>query len=304
MKKLLILIMLLSASIGCYAQQDPKFSQFFISGLGYNPAYAGSRDALSGVLFYRTQWVGIEGGPKTYFFQGHSPVSKNFSVGLNAMHDKVGIFSTNHIFVSGAYRLELNEGNLQFGMQGGFRNYDADLSKVTTFIPGDPAFTGRVNSWKPNVGVGLYYFSERLKLSLSAPYLIKENLKTTNADGTSIKTEQDQHLFLGGAYIFDVSETFKFRPGALVKYVKDAPMQLDLNAAFIYDDVFLFGASLRNVETLSAIFQVWPKSNWYLGYSYDYSINGLNPYNNGSHEIYIGFDLGVKRSLAQSPRYF
>ena len=304
MKKLLLLIMLLSTGIGCYAQQDPKFSQFFISGLGYNPAYAGSRDALSGVLFYRTQWVGIEGGPKTYFFQGHSPVSKNFSVGLNAMHDKVGIFTTNHLFISGAYRLELNEGNLQFGMQGGFRNYDADLSKVTTFIPGDPAFSGRVNSWKPNVGVGLYYFNERLKLSLSAPYLIKERLKTTNSDGSIIKTEQDQHLFLGGAYIFDVSETFKFRPGALVKYVKDAPMQLDLNAAFIYDDVFLFGASLRNIETLSAIFQVWPKSSWYLGYSYDYSINGLNPYNNGSHEIYIGFDLGVKRSLAQSPRYF
>ena len=68
MKKLLFLIMLLSTGIGCYAQQDPKFSQFFISGLGYNPAYAGSRDAMSGVLFYRNQWVGIEGGPKTYFF--------------------------------------------------------------------------------------------------------------------------------------------------------------------------------------------------------------------------------------------
>jgi len=198
----------------------------------------------------------------------------------------------------------LNEGNLQFGLQTGFRRYDADLSKVTTYVPGDPVFQGHVSSWKPNVGAGLYYFNYRLKLSLSAPYLMKENLKTNGPDGTALKTTQDQHIFLGGAYIFDLNETWKFRPGALVKYVKAAPVQVDLNAAFIYNDVFLIAGSLRNLETVAASLQIWPKSTWYLGYSYDYSLNGLNPYNQGSHEIYIGFDLGVKRSLAQSPRYF
>jgi len=303
MKKLLLILVLLSTGVGCYAQQDPKFTQFFISGLGYNPAYAGSRDAISGVLFYRTQWVGIEGGPKTYFYQMHAPVANNFSVGINAMHDKVGIFNTDHLFVSGAYRIEMSEGNLQFGLHAGFRKYNADLSKITTYIPGDPVFQGKVNSYQPNVGAGLYYYNDRLKLSLSSPYLLKENL-TTSETGASVFKTQEQHLFLGGAYIFDLNESWKFRPGALFKMAKEAPIQFDLNGAFIYNDVFLLGATLSNLDNVAAVFQIWPKSTWYMGYSYDFTVNGLQPYNQGSHEIYIGFDLGVKRSLAQSPRYF
>ena len=47
------------------AQHTPLTSQYLFNGLVINPAYAGSRDALTGNLTHRQQWVGFEGAPIT-----------------------------------------------------------------------------------------------------------------------------------------------------------------------------------------------------------------------------------------------
>ena len=41
----------------------PVYSQYLQNGLMINPAYAGSRGALSGFLSYRIQWMGTTGAP-------------------------------------------------------------------------------------------------------------------------------------------------------------------------------------------------------------------------------------------------
>ena len=62
------------------------FNQFTI-----NPAYAGSRDALSSVLLYRSQWTGLEDAPKTVNVSAHSPFHrKNMALGVNFMMDELG----------------------------------------------------------------------------------------------------------------------------------------------------------------------------------------------------------------------
>ena len=39
-------------------------------------------------------------------------------------------------------------------------------------------------------------------------------------------------------------------------------------------------------------------------FSFDYGITEISKYNNGSHELMLGFDLNKKNSKFQSPRYF
>ncbi len=56
-----------------YAQQDALFSQYMFNKLVINPAYTGTRDALSIALVGRQQWVGMDGAPKTVTFTIHSP---------------------------------------------------------------------------------------------------------------------------------------------------------------------------------------------------------------------------------------
>ena len=41
-----------------YGQQDAQYTQYMYNPLSVNPAYAGTRDILSIIGLYRSQWVG------------------------------------------------------------------------------------------------------------------------------------------------------------------------------------------------------------------------------------------------------
>ena len=62
--------------ITSFAQQDPQFSQYQFNQMVINPAYAGSRDALSAVVNVRQQWSGFDGAPRTQAFSLHGPLKK------------------------------------------------------------------------------------------------------------------------------------------------------------------------------------------------------------------------------------
>ena len=71
MKKILFALLIL-VSVCANAQQDAIYSQYMFNPFAINPAYAGSRDAMSGVLLIREQWRGIEGAPSTQTFSFHA----------------------------------------------------------------------------------------------------------------------------------------------------------------------------------------------------------------------------------------
>ena len=53
------------SGLNALGQQDPQYTQYMYNPTSINPAYAGSRGSLSIFGHYRTQWVGLEGAPKT-----------------------------------------------------------------------------------------------------------------------------------------------------------------------------------------------------------------------------------------------
>uniref|UniRef100_UPI0039AEF884 type IX secretion system membrane protein PorP/SprF n=1 Tax=Myroides odoratus TaxID=256 RepID=UPI0039AEF884 len=50
-----------------FAQQDPQYTQYMYNPASINPAYAGSVDHLQLFGLYRTQWVGLDGAPRTAY---------------------------------------------------------------------------------------------------------------------------------------------------------------------------------------------------------------------------------------------
>ncbi len=67
-KKLLFassVALVLSGLQSAQAQQDPYYSHFMFNKLAYNPATAGSKDAICANLLAHTQWVGLsdQAGP-------------------------------------------------------------------------------------------------------------------------------------------------------------------------------------------------------------------------------------------------
>jgi type IX secretion system PorP/SprF family membrane protein len=101
-----------------------------------------------------------------------------------------------------------------------------------------------------------------------------------------------------------LDEKIIFRPSMMVKYTHNAPVQVDLNASVLFADVFWIGASFRtgNAVTFLTEFRITPRFK--VGYSYDIYTNELLNYNNGSHEIRLGFEFPLYESRMRTPRYF
>jgi len=73
------------------AQQEAQFSHYSFNTQSINPAYAGSRDALTVTALHRSQWVGFEGAPTTQTLTAHTPIlNDKLGIGLSVLNDKIG----------------------------------------------------------------------------------------------------------------------------------------------------------------------------------------------------------------------
>ena len=79
---------------------------------------------------------------------------------------------------------------------------------------------------------------------------------------------------------------------------------MDLNASVIFNDLFWIGASFRTQKAIAFMTEFNITPNIRLGYSLDIYLNELQPYNYGSHEIRLGFDIIRDRNRMKTPRYF
>ena len=95
MKKTVIIVFSLIFSYVANAQQDAMYTHYMYNTLSVNPAYAGSRGALSITGLHRSQWIGFEGSPITQTLTVHTPVlTKNIGLGMSLINDKIGPTNT------------------------------------------------------------------------------------------------------------------------------------------------------------------------------------------------------------------
>ena len=106
---MIVMVPILAAGLTLKAQQVPVTSQYLTNGLVINPAYAGTRGALSANLSYRKQWAKIIGAPQFQNLSMHSPVNKREKVALGIMADYLTYGVTKDV---GIYALD--PGNCQW----------------------------------------------------------------------------------------------------------------------------------------------------------------------------------------------
>jgi type IX secretion system PorP/SprF family membrane protein len=307
---LIVLIGLLSFST--VAQQDPQFTQYMYNQSILNPAYAtANKSELNVGALYRSQWVGLEGAPKTASLFVHYPVSDRVEVGISFTNDDIGnVVTENNIYADFAYVLPVSEtGKLSLGIKAGLTLFDANFNGFNLQSGGvdtDVAFNENVTQSFPNVGLGGFYFTDKFYVGLSAP-----NLLTTthleNENGIQSTGVQDIHFFLNSGYVFDINPDLKFKPSFLLKGVKGAPLSADLNANFLFNDTLEAGIGYRLDDSVSALvnFKVSPELR--LGYAYDYTTSNLGNFNSGSHEIILLYNVKTKfwrSGYDRSPRFF
>jgi len=299
-----LISMLLILSI--HSQQDPMYTQYMYNTLSVNPGYAGSRDALSITGLLREQWVGIDGAPSTQTLTIHSPVySDNMGLGLSVINDEVGPIHQTMLFADYSYSIQATENStLAFGLKAGVNIFQADLLSLTPNEGGDPAIYNVDNRLLPNVGVGVYYYSDNGYLGLSAPKLLEQTLQEY-IDGVVTENKERRHYFLIGGYVFDLSEEVRFKPSFLLKAVVGAPVSIDLSANFLIRDKLGLGIAHRLDDSFSGLLQYYITPQFRIGYAYDFTITELQDYNSGSHELMLGYDfIFVEDTRIRSPRFF
>ncbi|SFN02998.1 type IX secretion system membrane protein, PorP/SprF family [Chitinophaga sp. YR627] len=289
------------------AQQDAMYSQYMFNMMGVNPAYAGSRGVLSATALYRRQWVGIDGAPETSTFAFDMATRDNkVGLGIQAFNDKIGIMRTTGFYATYAYRIRFeNEGSLAIGLQGGLSNFKADLTKVDLIDEDDQAFVQNINVLLPCFGAGIYYNTDRFYAGFSIPNLVKSYLrKDAVYYRADVVAKKYMHFFFIAGYVFDLNEDLKLKPSTLVKAVRGAPVQVDINANLWIRDVISVGASYRTGDAICGLAEVQINDQFRLGYAYDHTVSKLVKYNQGTHEIMLRYEFGWEKGRVLSPRYF
>lgn len=289
-------------SIWSYSQQDSQFTQYMYNTINVNPAYAGTRETFNAFVLHRNQWVGLEGAPITNTASLNTNIDDSkFGVGLSFINDNIGPTQENAISADIAYIIPLNgEFKLSFGIKATANLYNLDTSKLTIFQANDPEFQNLNGKLSPNIGTGVYYYSDKFYIGASVPNFNKT--KYYDANDVSINTKSVSYYLLSG-YVFDLSQTVKFKPSFLAKADEGAPLQLDINTNFMFNDKFVIGGSYRLDAAVSALVGFQISKSWFLGYGYDLETTKLSNYNTGSHELFLRYEI-FKNTRIVSPRFF
>jgi type IX secretion system PorP/SprF family membrane protein len=288
------------------AQQDPQYTQYMYNMSSMNPAYAGSKENMTGGFLYRKQWVGIEDAPSTGTFFINSPAAKNVGLGISAINDKIGPVEETNLYADFSYTLSLGgEHKLAFGIKGG-----GTFHKIGLFsqigdgnVPdlNDPAFSQDTSNSFFNIGSGLFYYTNKYYVAFSVPNMIKSSYLSYN--GVQYGTEV-LHYFLTGGYVFQLNPNLKFKPSTMIKSAFNTPVSIDLSANFLFSEKFEIGATYRKQDSFGAMVNYEVTPGMRIGYAYDHILSDLKVTTPSSHEIMVLFDLNFPKKVSQSPRYF
>lgn len=296
-----ILFMLLLVCGTLSAQQEIQFTQYMYNTVLVNPAYAGSRNALNISGTYRSQWVGLEGAPRTLSFAAHGPVRNRLALGVAVLRDEIGPAIESSYVMDMSYTLDLRRVRLAFGIKAGLSNLDVDFNRLNTYDPTDIALAQNIHQISPQFGVGAYLYSQRWYVGISSPNV----LETDHYDQIAVSTASERlHLYAITGYVFEVGDNIKVKPAALLKMVSGSPLSLDISANVMLNEKLILGTSYRWDASISALAGFQLSDELMLGYAYDFDTTEISAYNSGSHEIFLRFMIWNRRRGKVSPRFF
>ena len=303
MKRKLLLFSLMFTAMVSFAQQDAQFTQYMYNTININPAYAGSRGAMSIFALHRTQWVGLDGAPTTNAISINTPFNESrLGLGISIISDKIGPTKENTISTDLSYTIPTSDNvKLSFGIKATANIFDLDVSQLSPEFGGDPKLRGFTNKFTPNIGAGIYLHSDKAYVGISIPNFIETNRYDDNE--VALFKEKINYYLIAG-YVIDLSSTIKFKPALLTKLVQGAPLQVDMSGNFMFNDKLTLGIAYRVSAAASAMVGFQVSDSMYLGYGYDLETTKLNNYNSGSHEFFIRYEIFKTNNKVNAPRFF
>lgn len=284
-----LFLILINVSKVVAQQQAFSYTQYMDNLTPLNPAYSLLDKSGSINTLARKQWIGIDGAPTTFLFNGNIPLeSINGSAGLILFNDQFAVEHQTEVNAYFAKGIQLGEKDyLGVSINAGLRNYVAGYS---TLDPSDPAFRNDVRETKPNIGFGIMYYTDWYYIGVSVPELTINSLGTASVqDNTNFRN----HYYFSGALITNVNDDVEFKPATLISYANGVPLIADISGTFYMKQVFGIGLNYRTNNEMAGIITLNINA-FHVGYSYQFGTtsNNLGGYNNATHEISLSYRFG------------
>ena len=292
--------------LNSFGQHDPQFTQYMFNTVTVNPAYAGSKGHKVITAIGRVQWLGFEGAPVTQHLTYDAPIGESgLGLGVNLVNDKIGPSNEVNFNTNLSYTIKINEHRkIAFGLRLGGRVLNTNWAQANV-IQEESLSQNNVNGkFLPTIGTGVFYYDKKWYMGLSVPNFLRTEYYDLNNVGKGIVTfERMQFYFISG-YVFDLSETIKFKPATLVKGISGSPLSLDISANFLFNDKFRMGMSWRWGDSVSTLLGFQVSKSVLIGYAYDLTTSNYNLINNGTHELMLRYEIFNKLLKYKSPRFF
>ncbi len=315
MKKIFLSLFIMSAVVvGGFGQQQQHYTQFMFNKLPFNPAYAGARKVPSVTAVYRNQWMGFEGAPQSVMASFNTPfITPRVGMGLVLSHVSIGLNRDLLGSLSYSYDLVDNDKlSVRAGLMGTFRSLTIDFSKARPDEQFDQSLnTVRENNLLMNVGAGLYLtYDNRFYAGFSVPRIYANTLGRNENLPQGFETAREfQHFYGMAGAVLPLSDGLNLMPALFAKYVKNAPLNLDINLNLEINEKIITGLSYRTGgngagESVDLILYWQASQQFGIGVAYDFSLSSIRDYTTGSLELLLQADLKAPKRKMSNPRFF
>lgn len=292
MKRSLSAVLLVLLPMLIKAQQMPISENYFMDKYSLSPSYAGHFNPGTIFTGFRSDWTGIDGGPKTIRLAYSDMLMTNAAYGGKIIYDKAGIFNQLYIMGTYSYNLKIEgEHRVILGLSLGLYNNKINFTDYYNDPKYnlDPALTQQdvVSKLKFISDFSALYVYKGVEAGIMFANLNFGDAKYKEVDVT-YKPLANYQIHAAYTYIIDdrwsVSPLLYLRGG---KYIKS---QIGFAARVAYQNNLWASLSYRDPSILGFGFG----ANLTKGIRFSYNFNlatsvALNIYNN--HEIALGIDI-------------
>jgi type IX secretion system PorP/SprF family membrane protein len=303
-QKFIVAIVLLSCN--SYNAQElnvPPATQYLADNpFVLAPAYAGIGDNARIRVNGFFQWIGIKDAPQNQAVYADLRVFDQSGVGLSFYNDKNGYTRQMGAKISFAHHIILDyvsKQYLSFGMSYNYNSFRIETDKLKTpdFSINNDRYTGN-----DNFDVSFLYRKNKFYAAFNASNLLGKDIKKfVLAPEPSLL--RNYQVYTGYVFRGNRDSRTEVEPSAFFQYFEsDGRSSTDINVKLRYLDqqrtgYFWLGATYRflNDQPMKPL-TVGPmvglkKGGFYVGYSYQLTLNELSAYNSGTHMITLGWDF-------------
>jgi len=283
-----------------YFNERYVYTQYHLYPVLINPGATGATGHHQVIFNYRNKWASFEDSPRSFSASYDGDLGNRVGVGGILVSDKFGALNTTKGQLSFSYTIDTPTNKVGFGLATEYIRHNVSGSSFANpFIDTqDPLFLQRIdgNAFF-DITPGIYgLYDDKISYGLVLPGLLSSELDEPSTLGND---SEFSYILNFGYKLISEANDIVFEPSIYIKQLNYVPLHIDLNLKAGFLEERLTGGitySLGADERLGFLIGSKVNSlNFY--YGYNVSRHEFQTYNNGSHEITVGFDIdGFQRA--------